>query len=101
MDSEIKEALSFIELYFSNSQKRGPMYGSIEQLESNWILLNKIKLILIGKDINKFDYPTFLQTKGFGAKSASTKIKEENLPDPYSQLNEIWNQYIRWRDSNN
>ncbi len=104
MDDAIKKINSvaqFIDNYFRLSQERGKMYGSIEEIESNWCLLNKIFFLLHGleNEEKKFSFQEFLFIKGFGAKRVSTVIKQESNVEPYSKLNQIWNEYLEWRNS--
>lgn len=99
--SIIDEIKQFIEEYMTHSQKRGEMYGSIEMLESNWILLNHLYFIVNGlsdhEEQNSFR--EFLIVKGFGSKNAAMIIREQNLESPYLELNNIWTEYSEWRDN--
>ena len=92
---------SFIRMYVEQFQKRGPMYGSIDVLESDWNLLNQIHFILIGEseDYPVFRFEAFLASKGFGDKSAATVIAEGGSQTPYKELNALWQEYIQWRDA--
>lgn len=89
----------FIDDYMEWSQKRGPMYGTIDTLEQNWILLDCIHFILndLYEERNRFNFSEFLVSKGFGAKNATMIIKERNPKDPYLELNKLWNEYLEWR----
>ncbi len=100
LTEKLNKISEFIDNYFKWSQERGKMYGSIEQLESNWCILNRIYFILNGLDDceEQYSYSEFLKNKGFGAKSATTIIKERKIEDDYLELNEIWNEYILWRN---
>ena len=98
----IRNIKQFIEQYMEHSQKRGRMYGSIRELESNWILLDHVSFILnsLEERWDEMNFATFLCSKGFGAKSASQFIEEEKSQEPYLALNNLWNEYIKWRTPN-
>jgi hypothetical protein len=102
-DAEIivAEVKQFILEYIENSQARGPMYGSIRELESNWTLLNQV--LFIANDTaelhRELSFSRFLASeKGFGAKGASMVIDERGSADPYRELGDLWREYVKWRD---
>jgi hypothetical protein len=93
----LNEVKQFIENYIKRSQERGEMYGSIEEIESNWNILNKINFIIKGIDDEGVSFSDFLLYKGFGAKRASTIIKEKKAEDKYLELTKLWEEYTEWR----
>ena len=98
---KIEEIRNFIKTYIKASQQRGKMYGTISELESNWILLDNLIFILEGwqDKQQEIDFSAFLRSKGYGAKSASMVINEGNFDEPYIELNKVWNEYVGWRDN--
>ena len=99
-DIKIKKIKKFIDDYVKNSQLRGSMYGSIGQLESNWVLLNQISFILDDIEDKKHDinFAAYLCEKGFGTKDAKMIVDEKNTDTPYLELNKMWNDYIEWKN---
>lgn len=75
------------------------MYGTLDQLERIWIILERIDDIIEGIDSNssRLDYFDFQFKKGFGAKSGSTRISEKKVDDPYMELVKLWKEYKDWK----
>lgn len=90
----------FINDYMEQSQKRGRMYGTVEMLESNWVILDHMYFILNDLEHKEADYNfgQFLMSRDFGAKSAASVITERHVSDPYLELNKLWNEYVAWRE---
>jgi hypothetical protein len=98
-DEILSKIDKFVQDYINSSQQRGKMYGTIEMLESNWVLLDHLYFILHGLDDleEHYNFREFLISQGFGAKNAAMVIKELNSENPYLELNKMWNEYIEWR----
>lgn len=96
---KLDEIQSFISDYYDQSQKRGKMYGSISELESNWNLLDQIFFLLndLQEKMHEYNFAAYLRQKGYGAKSAAMIINENQLDDPYKELNDLWSAYLSWR----
>ncbi len=98
-EKKLKEIKKFALNYIKWSQERGKMYGSVAEIESNWVVLDNIFFILrdLHEEMNDYNFSAFLRTKGFGAKRASSVIAEMELDDPFLELNNLWNEYLEWR----
>ena len=71
-NKKLSKIQEFIANYYQQTQKRGKMYGSIYELESNWNLLDHIFFILsdLEEDMHQYNFPAYLRHEGYGAKSA-------------------------------
>lgn len=98
-NQKIKKIQDFIDEFMMWSQKKGQMFGSLEVVEHNWILLDHIYFILhdLYDEQKKYNFHRFLDSKGFGAKDATTVIQEKNVENPYLELNKLWEEYLEWR----
>lgn len=97
---KIHEIREFIDTFITASKKRGKMYGSISDIESQWYVLDQINFILEGVPkelVGTVAWGTFLSYKGYGAKSAASIIDEGSFDDPYTVLTNLRNEYEEWR----
>ena len=99
-DNKLKSIKEFMDGYIASSKVRGRMYGSPTELESQWWVLDQIFFIVEGiSEENQvaISWGTFLATKGFSARSASSVIVEKGDKSPYETLTKLRNEYEAWR----
>jgi len=94
--SKLEQIRLYIDDFNKGVKDRGRMYGTIPQIEAKWWVLDQIYCLLEGIPVTNFWGP-FLASKGFGSASASRRIKEMNLKNPYLKLMELRNEFERWR----
>ena len=77
------------------------MWGSIEEIEANFFLLDSLDLILSIEESDSYrelSWRAFLSYKGgFGPRSASAVIREKKYDDPNKELSKLREEYYLWR----
>jgi len=101
----VEDILQYIKdfMKYSMMKRRPGMYGTVEQLESKWLVFNDIYLIITGlfdtEHESKINVPAFLFEKYKDKKGLAAHAREESKDNPQEALVEIWRSYQKWRDN--
>lgn len=101
MKSSEKKIINLINNFNVTISSRPVTFGSIEDIEANFFLVDQIDMILKGhdKDYRELSWQEFLLFKGYGNKSASDAIRSLKVDNIYNCFSALRAEYFDWREA--